>query len=141
MSKLLKIMTGLAFVSVGLAAPVQADAAQDEEFYRLLTEPNQDHPMVIWDFPLVRSQGIAACQRQDAGETPYQAVKDLEYPNGPYSSDDANSITSTAEVIYCPWHDDGSGQRVDESRPVYPPPAYPPLAWYPPPLPPPPLPD
>jgi hypothetical protein len=51
MSKLIKIMVGLAFVSIGLATPAQADANQDQDFYRLLTQPNQKHPMVITHFP------------------------------------------------------------------------------------------
>lgn len=86
MGKLIKIV-GVAVATVGLAAlgqapPAYASAAQDQEFYWLLTEPDQDTPMVIWDFPLVRSQGIAVCQREDAGETLYQALKDLQNPTG-----------------------------------------------------------
>src|ERR1700739_3192667 len=72
------------------------DNSPDAQFFWLLTEPNQERPMVIWNFPIVRSQGIAACQREDAGETPYQATKDLQYPNGPYTFDDAHSITPAA---------------------------------------------
>lgn len=83
--------------------------------------------MVIWNFPLVRSQGIAACQRQDAGETPHQALKDLQYPNGPYAFDEANDITSAAEVIYCPWHGASVSDPdwVNTSAPVDPRPVYP----------------
>jgi hypothetical protein len=132
MSKLIKIMAGLAFASVGLAAPAHADAKQDQEFYRLLTEPDQDHPMVIWNFVGVGLQGIAACQREDAGETPYQALKDLQ-SDGPYTFDDAMSITTAAETIYCPWHNSGPStpNPAGISAPVYPPPIYPPQAWYP----------
>jgi hypothetical protein len=123
----------LAVIStVGLAAPAQASAQQDQDFYWLLTEPDQSHPMVIWDFRLVRSQGIAACQRQDAGETSYQATKDLEYPDGPYTFEDVSSIKSSAAVIYCPWHlSSATGNSGNVSRPIYPRPVYPPLAWYP----------
>jgi hypothetical protein len=107
-SRLIKIAAGLAFASVGLAAPAHADANQDQRFYRLLTDPDQSHPMVIWNFALMRSLGILSCQREDAGETPYQATKDLQYPNGPYNTfEDANSVSSAAETIYCPWHTAG----------------------------------
>ncbi len=122
-----------------LSAPTShASVHQDQEFYFLLTEPNQDHPMVISDFPLVRSQGIQACQREDSGETPMQVTDNLDRRyGGPYLFDDASNITSTAEVIYCPWHlsmpvsEGGGGQGVTESCPVNPPPVYPPLMWSP----------
>jgi hypothetical protein len=134
------IMAGLAFASVGLAAPAQADMNQDQDFYRLVTEPNQDHPMVIWNFALVRSWGIASCQQMDAGETPYQALKDLQYPNGPYTFDIANDVSSAAGTIYCPWHDaglDAPGWATTPTpiswRPVYPPLAWLPAPAYPPP--------
>jgi hypothetical protein len=133
MSKLIKIMAGLAFVSIGLAAPAQADVYQDREFYRLLTEPDQEHPMVIWNFPEIRSEAIATCEREDAGETPYQALKDLQYPDGPYTFDVANDISSSADTMYCPSHTDPAlpygGTRM--STPLFPLPIYPPLAWYP----------
>jgi hypothetical protein len=122
---------------IGTASPARADAHQDQRFYHLLTDPDQERPMVIWNFAEVRSQGIASCQRQDAGESPYRATKDLERPNGPYTFDDANNITSSAAVIYCPWHNappsPEDGSWVEASAPVYPPPVYPSLEWYPPP--------
>jgi hypothetical protein len=138
MSKLIKIMAGLAFASVGLAAPAHADANQDKEFYRLLTEPDPDHPrtipMVISNFPLVRSQGIEVCQGMDAGETPIEAVYHLDRRyGGPYPFDDANDIANSALTAYCPWHQvaltapDWSTTPTPISwRPVYPP-----LAWNP----------
>jgi hypothetical protein len=134
--KLITVMAGLAVVSVGLATPAQADANQDQEFYRLLTEPNQDHPMVIWDFAGIRSQGIASCQQEDAGATPMRALYFLDRRyGGQYTFDEANNITSAAGVIYCPWHDAPvpAGDWAHTSDPVYPPPVYPALAWYPPP--------
>lgn len=131
------VVTGLFFGTVALGAPAHADASQDQEFYRLLTEPNQDHPMVIWNFAEVRSEGIAACLRQDAGEPPYQSIQDLERPNGPYTFDEANNIASSAETIYCPWHGPPAGSEdpswVKASAPVNPLPVYPPIEWYPPP--------
>jgi hypothetical protein len=129
----ISFMAGLAFAGVGLAAPAQADANQDQSFYRLLTDADQDHPMVIWNFGLVRSLGIATCQREDAGETPYQAVNDLVHPNGPYTFDYANSVASSASTIYCNWHDAGltSPNWASAPTPVYPPPMYPPQAWNP----------
>ena len=135
-SRLYKIVAGLFFGTVALAAPGHADASQDHEFYRLLTEPDQDRPMVIWNFAEVRSEGIAACQRQDAGEPPYPATTDLERPNGPYTFDDANSITSAAATVYCPWHNappTPNNNWTETSAPVDPRPVYPPIEWYPPP--------
>ena len=64
MRTLIKIASGLTIATIGLAAPAHADTTQDENFYRLLA-----HDGVVSNFPLVRSQGIAACQREDAGET------------------------------------------------------------------------
>jgi hypothetical protein len=128
------IMAGLAFASVGLAAPAQADSGQDQEFYRSLTRTNQDYPMVIWNFALVRSFGIASCQRMDAGETPYQALKDLQYPNGPYNFNIANDVSAAAGTIYCPWHDQGLQTNPDWATTPTPAdwdPVYPPLAWSP----------
>lgn len=72
----------------------------DAEFFRLLTRPNQDHPMVIWDFPGVKGQGLWACQRMNV-EAPYLATKELQSSAG-YAWDDATSITSAAVVAYCP---------------------------------------
>jgi hypothetical protein len=129
------IMAGLAFASVGLATPAQADAGQDQDFYRLMTEPDQPHPQVVFNFPLVRSQGIWVCQREDAGETPMHAFYYLDRRHGgPYAFDDANTIVSSAETIYCPSHTDPAlpGGGLDMSTPIYPPPIYPPLAWSPP---------
>jgi hypothetical protein len=128
------IMAGLAFVSVGLAAPAQADANQDQEFYRLLTKPDQTNPMVIWNFALVRSLGIASCQREDAGATPSQTTDylDREY-GGPYTFGVANSVHAAADTMYCPWHQVRL-QAPDWAitpDPVSWQPVYPPLAWLP----------
>jgi hypothetical protein len=122
-------------ITVVLAAPAQADEKQDAEFYRLLTTDEQ-HPMTVWDFPGIRGQGIAVCEKEDRGEPPHLAVKDLQYPNGPYSYDDAVSIATSAETVYCPSHTDeslpGGGRMM--STPIYPPPTYPPIMWTPTPL-------
>ncbi|HEY4796640.1 MAG TPA: hypothetical protein VII18_21555 [Mycobacterium sp.] len=134
MIKLITVVAGLAFASIGLATPAQADTNQDQEFYRELTRPNQDHPMVVWDFAAIRSEGIASCQQEDAGATPMRALDYLDRRyGGPYTFDEANNITSSAGVIYCPWHDAPvpAGAWATSSDPVYPRPVYPPLAWYP----------
>jgi hypothetical protein len=128
------VMAGLAFASVGLAAPAQADMNQDQDFYRYLTEPDQDHPMVIFNFPLVRSQGIASCQREDAGATPMQSTYYLDRRyGGPYTFNDANNISSSADTVYCPWHQVGLSTPgwVDTPSPISWRAVYPPLAWYP----------
>jgi len=134
------IMAGLAlaFVSVGLAAPAQADANQDYDFYRLLTDPDQKHPMAIFHWPLVRSQGIASCRAADAGETPLEAAEDLDLRHGgPFRWDEANHISSAAGIVYCPWHDQGLGTNPNWATTPTPAdwhPVYSPLAWYPPPM-------
>ena len=130
-----KIVAGLFFFAVALAAPAHADSKQDQDFYRLLTEPDQDRPMMIWNFAEVRAEGIAVCQREDEGVPPYESMKYLERPNGPYAFDDANSIASAAETVYCPWHNapTGANNWVETSAPVNPLPVYPPIEWYPPP--------
>lgn len=132
----IRIVAGIACASASLVVPgplAHADLGQDQEFYRLLTERDQDHPMVIWNFGEVRSEGIGACEREDNGEAPFQALKELEYPNGPYSFDNANNITSAAETVYCPWHGAPIGQTnwSETSAPVYPRPLYPTISWYP----------
>ena len=121
-----------------LSAPTShASVYQDQEFYWLLTEPDQERPLVIWDFPLVRSQGIRNCQQMDSGETPMQALYHLDRRyGGPYIFDDANNIVSSAAVIYCPWHGSwpdtpGGPQDRTESRAISPLPVYPPLMWSP----------
>ena len=120
-------------LGVEFAVPAKADPGQDRDFYRLLTDPNQDQPMVIWDFATVRAQGIEVCEREDAGETPMRATLDLDRRyGGPYICDDANNISSSAETIFCPWHQGNpSGSLINRSTPVYPRPLYPPLAWLP----------
>lgn len=72
----------------------------DAEFFRLLTQPNQDRPMVVWDYSGMRSQGLWSCQQlvylpPDRVSTELQAI-------GHYVSEDAISITSSAIVAYCP---------------------------------------
>ena len=118
------LFLGLAAIgTVGLAAPARADATQDEGFYMLLSRDG-----VVYDFPLVRMQGIAACQREDAGDTPYQAAQNMQHPNGPYTFKEASNITAAANVIYCPWRPVG---QWNASTRMYPPPVYPPLVWNP----------
>jgi hypothetical protein len=54
--------------------------------------------MTIWNFPLVKAQGLQACQRMDNGERPVDASDDLVAAAG-YTFDDAVSITSAATTI------------------------------------------
>ena len=43
------------------------DNGADSRFVSLLTDPDQDDPMVIWNFPLVKAQGLEACQLETNG--------------------------------------------------------------------------
>lgn len=47
------------------AKQLAADSARaaDAEFFRLLTQPNQNHPMVVWDYPGMKAQALWACQQ------------------------------------------------------------------------------
>lgn len=128
------VVAGLAiFGAVALAVPSNATVAQDQQFHRLLTRPDQENPMLIWDLSLVRSQGVGVCQRQDSGLTAMQALYELDQRyGGGYPFEIASSISSAANVIYCPWHSSTSTGGVGVSRPVYPRPVYPPLMWSPP---------
>lgn len=120
---------GVFSIGLGIPATSHASVQQDQQFYYLLTRPDQDYPMVVWDFPLIRAQAIRACQLEDAGLTAMQVTYDLDQRyGGPYPFEGASSITSAAEVIYCRWHLE---KPVDVSTPVYPPPVYPPLMWVP----------
>ena len=71
----------------------------DAEFFRLLTEPNQEHPMVVWDYPGMRAQALWACQ-QMTYLPPHKVSTRLEAFG--YVSDAAISITTAAIVAYCP---------------------------------------
>jgi hypothetical protein len=61
-------------------------------------------PMVIWNFPLVKAQGLQACQLDNTpGVRTIDAIDQLEAAGG-YSRDDAENIVASAFVIYCPWN-------------------------------------
>jgi hypothetical protein len=70
----------------------------DASFYRLLTTGS--HAMTVWNFPLVRAQGLEACQRWANGATLLDPIYIL-MAEGPYSFDQANAITSSASTAYC----------------------------------------
>jgi len=78
--------------------------AADAEFWHLLTQPNQEHPMVIWNFPAVKAQALVACQQTNY-ETPYAAVKDLQALVPSYTFDDAVNIVDSGLIVYCPQND------------------------------------
>jgi hypothetical protein len=60
--------------------------------------------MVIWNFPLVKAQGVDACQLASipgsrTGDIINGLVADSSYP-----WEDAEIIVSSAFVVYCPWN-------------------------------------
>jgi hypothetical protein len=71
-------LAALSGTALGASAPSQASVTRDQHFDWRLTDPNQDSPLVIWNFSLVRAQGVGLCQREDAGETAIQASYDLD---------------------------------------------------------------
>lgn len=96
----------LAASALVLAPPASAEPAAyssgDQTFYRLLTEGGENAPpLTITDFPLIRAQGLLACQRRDNGMDGLDAIHLLQ-AEGPYSFDVANAISSAAAVAYCP---------------------------------------
>jgi hypothetical protein len=106
----MRLLGGIALIFAALvAAPIAnsepgAYSSQDETFYRLLTEGTDNvPPITLTNPPLVRVQGLLACQRHDNGVDGLEVVHML-MADGPYSFDVANSITSAAEVAYCPEH-------------------------------------
>jgi hypothetical protein len=91
---------GVCLPTAGAPWSAPVDTGPDADFYRLLTDPDQSQPMVIWNFPLVKGQALWACQRMNF-ENPYLVTKELQASGG-YSFDAANDITSAGMTIYCP---------------------------------------
>ena len=89
---------GTASAETGAAFSYPTSPSADATFYRVLTTGS--HAMTVWNFPLVRAQGLEACQRWDNGVMLLDAVHALMY-EGPYSFDQANAITSSAATAYC----------------------------------------
>jgi hypothetical protein len=133
MGKLTTYLAALAVAATVYAPAGHADIQQDQEFYRFLTERNQDHPLIVTDFAVVRANGIRSCQLMDEGATPMQALHSIEIPNGPYNFDTANDISSAAGVVYCPWHGSNisSASWAETPTPLNGSFEYPPLAWLP----------
>jgi hypothetical protein len=84
----------------GAAWSAAVSTPADAEFFRLLTEPNQQHPMVVWDYNGMKSQGLWSCEQMDY-LPPHKVSEELQARGG-YVSDDAISITSSAIAAYCP---------------------------------------
>jgi hypothetical protein len=78
------------------------DNSPDSRFLWLLTT-DPVHPMTVWNFPLVKAQGLQLCQEMDNGERQAAATNDLMAAAG-YTFDDAASISAAAVTIYCPQH-------------------------------------
>jgi Protein of unknown function (DUF732) len=76
---------------------------RDTDYLFMLTNPtDNDNPLRVWNFPLAKAQGLLTCQRIKHGETLMEATDHLTRPEGPYTADDAISITSAAIAAYCP---------------------------------------
>ena len=63
----------------------------------------------VWNFPLVKAQGLRACQLHDIPGTRTVDVVDQLAAAGPYTFKEADSIVASALTVYCPWnlHDAG----------------------------------
>jgi hypothetical protein len=95
--------TGTASADTGAAFSYPSSASADATFYDLLTTGSDVRtPMSVWNFPLVRAQGLEACQRWSNGATLLDPIYNL-MAEGPYSFDQANTITSSAATAYCEW--------------------------------------
>jgi hypothetical protein len=87
----------------GGASGFNTDPNADASFYRLLTgHPEDPDNMTIWNFPLVKAQGLRACQLETSGMSGV-SVRDAIAAEG-YTWEDANNIASSADVAYCPWN-------------------------------------
>jgi Protein of unknown function (DUF732) len=95
------ILAALVVAPVASSEP-GAYSQEDDWFYRSLTEGTEDSPgIVLTNPPLVRAQGLQACQRIDDGVDPVDA-SDMLMAEGPYSWDVASSIVASATVFLCP---------------------------------------
>ena len=72
----------------------------DQHFAYFLTHDDYA-PMTILNFGVVKEMALRACAMEAQGVDGYTARKSIQYAGG-YSFDQANSITSAAEVEYCP---------------------------------------
>jgi hypothetical protein len=101
-SALWAAVAAVALISAPVAsAEPGAFSDDDTTFFRLLSDPDQDHPMKIWNFPLIRYQGLEHCARESQGMRGIDSIYELQ-KEGPYTFDDALSIASAADVAYCP---------------------------------------
>lgn len=105
------LLVPLAALVVGVAAPTSADPGgasgysndpnADARFYHLLTGyPEDSDNMTIWNFALVKAQGLWACQQETNGMGHGYAVDNIAAAG--YTTDDATSIDSAASTVYCP---------------------------------------
>lgn len=97
------VLAALVVAPVADAEPgVQTEA--DEGFYTSLSEGAEGIAgMVLTNPPLVRAQGLQACQRMDDGVDKLDVI-DMLMAEGPYSFDTASNIVATAVVYYCSEH-------------------------------------
>ncbi|MUL80505.1 MULTISPECIES: DUF732 domain-containing protein [unclassified Mycolicibacterium] len=101
--------SALALAACGMTAGTAnaepaGSSTQDTTFFRLLTTPDDDGFFITVTNPsLLRTQGLAVCQRMDNGMDGLDAVYGM-MADGPYPWDTANSISSAAVVAYCPEH-------------------------------------
>jgi len=76
----------------------------DQHFAYLLTHDDDPaYNVVIMDFALLKAQGLRACQQETNGMSKLNATDALQSAGG-YTFEQANSITSAADVEYCPWN-------------------------------------
>jgi hypothetical protein len=105
----------VAVAAVGIATTANADTGgasgysndpnADARFYHLLTGyPEDSDNMTIWNFPLVKAQGLRACRENDIPGTRTIDVIDELAASGPYTWEEASNIVSSAITIYCPWN-------------------------------------
>jgi hypothetical protein len=94
---------GLALADPAGGSGGNTDPNADKRFFDLLTGyPEDPDNMTIFDYPLVKSQALHACQLETDG-TAHTAVVDALAAVG-YRWQDAENIVVSAEVIYCPWN-------------------------------------
>ena len=102
------LIGGIAAFAIALVGAPTANATGDETFYRLLAKDFEaarvnGEEVVNRHWALLHGQGVKTCQLLDNGWDSIDVVYQL-MREGSYIFDQASSISSSAEVAYCPWH-------------------------------------
>ena len=74
----------------------------DQHFAYYLTHDDDAPNFMIYNFDVLKAQGLRACNQQSSGMSTHDAIRDLESLVG-YPDDVAANIVISATVLYCNW--------------------------------------